>query len=358
VRVADAGLEGGGDARRTAAHADLRQHRGKVRLALLAVGQAQVEDARAELLPHLGLEDELGRPALDHGRQLQEVADHDQGDAPHGPLDLLPDGPRHLVEQVEEVGLEHGHLVDDEPLGCAPAQARALLVDARRNGVRRLGAQANAGKGVHRAAANLQRRDAGRGRDRRAPGTEPGEEVAQERALARARVAGDEDALVRVREHVVDDRALLGRERGRGRSALRRDNGRQDEGHPQRPLLLLLVGRQAMVARADKKRGYPEAASRTLDGPTAVLARHVRSPPVDARGRFGRRRQTLTRAGTGLGRGRRLALVRRHEVNQSGRFGASTLGLVLLGLVFVRDRVWRLALQGMMLVMHGNRRRC
>ena len=166
---------------------------------LLAIDLFQFDDLQIRVFERLGAE-EVGRVvqraedlALARGddrRQLVEVADEHHLHAAERHAALGPVLAQERVDAVEQVGAQHGRLVDDDGFQALvefrSARGAALLAHLLRRHV-----EAEAEEAVHRLPADVERRDAGRGEDDRLP-FRRGAVVRQQRRFPGSGPAGDE----------------------------------------------------------------------------------------------------------------------------------------------------------------------
>src|SRR3954471_10871124 len=65
--------------------------------------------------------------ALNHWRKLEEVAHHDDLDAPEGAV-IFPDRPQPCIDGIDQIDADHRNLVDDEALHAPIENAEPTLV--------------------------------------------------------------------------------------------------------------------------------------------------------------------------------------------------------------------------------------
>jgi hypothetical protein len=70
--------------------------------------------------------------ALWHGRQLEEIACDDKLDTSKRPA-IVPYLPGNFFKLVEQVSVNHGHLIDDKNFRAQPAISRLLVFLDLRN---------------------------------------------------------------------------------------------------------------------------------------------------------------------------------------------------------------------------------
>ena len=161
--------------------------------------------------PRRSLESKLGGrpPLLGHGRQLEEVSHQHQLKPAEG-FAAAAHTPRDRVEEVEELAIDHRDLVDNEGLAGAPLRP-ALGEGHAHQLVERLVREreaADPGKVVDGRAADRARGDAGRCRDKGRARVEARDDLLEQKGLAGASAAGEEDALAS-EDHLAQHLLLL-----------------------------------------------------------------------------------------------------------------------------------------------------
>ena len=160
---------------------DRGEHREEIRI-VLPILFGKVADRESERLPRVRLEREdrprkflvaceqgsIGRHrSLPDRRELEEIPDADDLESAER-IDRITHVAAHAVEEREDPPVEHRDLVDDEHLRLPdPLRVVRRLADVPHVLARELVLDADAAPRMDREPADMRRRDAGRGGDRR-----------------------------------------------------------------------------------------------------------------------------------------------------------------------------------------------